>query len=231
MSKLKETQLVNDLITLARGKSAYKAKYPKNLLYWDGTRFWADCVNLYKALFNGRDIYDRRVGSFQSNLSKTGDCTEWGLLSQCEDISTDFSILGDKFECLYKDGHFGGYLGKEFYDDWNNGIVNCVECTPKWDDGIQFSYVDKTGRRFFKKGDTQDAGRWTHHGKPTKFVEYETPAPEKPSDPLTVLEIVEKVIRGEFKNKYNPERKNEIVAQYGEAAYNKAQDILNILFN
>lgn len=228
MGKLQEDKLVQDLITLARGKSKYSNVWPYNVLYWDGTRFFADCVNLYKALFNGRNIDDRTVGSYQKSLSVTGDVTEWGLLAQCDQISTDFSTLGDKFECLYKDGHFGGYLGKEFYDDWNKGIVNCVESTPLWDNGIQFSYVDARGYRWHHKGASQNAGRWTHHGYPSKFVDYAKP--EQPADPLTVIEIVTKVIKGQFKYKHNPERKQEIISIYGEAAYKKAQDILNILF-
>lgn len=165
-----EKQLVSALITLARNPSSYKNKPPWNLLYWDGSRFWADCVNLYKALFNGRDITNKTYGSFQANLSNTGDVTEWGLLSQCEGISQNFAALGNNFECLYKDGHFGGYLGFE-WNEPGQGIVNSVESTPAWEDGIQFSYVDSAGRRYWCKGGSQGAS-WTHHGKPTAFIDY-----------------------------------------------------------
>lgn len=165
-----DKNLVANLKELARGKSSYKNKYPYNLLYWDGARFWADCVNLYKALLNGRDIHNPVTGSFQRDLSNTGDVTEWGLLSQCSDISTDFGKLGNEFRCLYKPGHFGGYLGEE-WEEPGQGIVNCVESTPAWEDGIQFSYVDKNGGRYWCKGGSQ-AGSWTHHGKPDAFIDY-----------------------------------------------------------
>lgn len=150
--------------------SAYRNSYPYNLLYWDGIRWWGDCVNIQKALFNGRDVDNPGKGTYQSNLSKTGDCTEWELLQQCSDISQDFGKLkAGEPRILYKDGHIGAYLGKE--KQIAKGIVNVVECTPAWEDGIQYSYVDSQGRRYSYKGAAQ-ASAWTHHGKPTKWVSY-----------------------------------------------------------
>lgn len=176
-----EKQLVDNLRTLASGRSSYKNEPPWNLLYWDGERFWADCVNLYKSLFCGRNIVNPAVGSFQSDLSNTGDCTEWGLLSQCTDISTDFKKLGNQFRCLYKDGHFGGYLGFE-WDEPGQGIVNSVEATPAWEDGIQFSYVQSDGRRFWAKGKSEMPG-WTHHGLATKWIDYSGSTPQPTPTP------------------------------------------------
>ena len=77
---------------------------------------------------------------------------------------------------LYKPGHIGAYLGKE--KTVKQGVVNCVECTPAWDDGIQYSYVDEWGfRRYYKGGPA--AGAWTHHGKPSKWIDYKDPEPER----------------------------------------------------
>ena len=150
--------------------SKYRNQYPYNLLYWDGIRWWGDCVNIQKALFNGRDVDNPGKNTYQSNLSKTGDCTEWGLLQQCSDISQNFGKLqAGEPRILYKDGHIGAYLGKE--KKIGKGIVNAVECTPAWEDGIQYSYVDSQGRRYSYKGAAQ-ASAWTHHGKPTKWVSY-----------------------------------------------------------
>lgn len=168
-----EKELVEVLIKLATGKPGtdYNNNYPYNLLYWDGARWSADCVNLYKALFNGRRIENPTTGSFQKNLEATGDCTEKGLINQCTDRSDDFQKLGKQFRCLYMDGHFGGYLGREI-DIEGQGIVNCVECTPRWEDGIQYSYVDNYGGRHWAKG-TQTEGFWTEHGLATKWIKYE----------------------------------------------------------
>ena len=177
-----EKQLTDILRVLASGRSSYKNEPPYNILYWDGERWWADCVNLYKALFNGRSIVNPAVGSFQSDLSNTGDCTEWGLLSQCTDISQDFSRLGNQFRCLYKNGHFGGYLGFE-WNEPNQGIVNSVECTPAWEDGIQFSYVQSDGRRFWAKGKSEMPA-WTHHGLATKWIDYSGSQPAPAPTPV-----------------------------------------------
>lgn len=190
-----EKQLTDTLRTLASGKSSYKNEAPWNLLYYDDSgRWWADCVNLYKALFNGRSIVNPAPGSFQSDLSNTGDCTEWGLLSQCTDISTDFKKLGNQFRCLYKDGHFGGYLGYE-WNEPGQGIVNSVEATPAWEDGIQFSYVQSDGRRFWAKGKSEMPG-WTHHGLATPWIDYSgskpqptpTPTPTPAKNPSLTLQ-------------------------------------------
>lgn len=184
---IKQSKLIADLKELANGKSMYRNAYPYNLLYWDGTRFWADCVNLYKALFNGRDIKNKTVGSFQSDLNITDDCTEWGLLSKCKDVSTDFSKLKKgEFRCLYHDGHFGGYLGEELVDTATGGIVNCVESTPAWLNGIQFSYVDENGYRRQYKGATARS-RWTHHGRPDAFVQNDGVQPQPtPSEDFSI---------------------------------------------
>ena len=192
-----EKQLTDILRTLASGRSSYKNEPPYNLLYWDGSRWWADCVNLYKALFNGRSIVNPAVGSFQADLSNTGDCTEWQLLNQCTSISTDFSKLGNQFRCLYKDGHFGGYLGYE-WNEPGQGIVNSVEATPAWEDGIQFSYVQSDGRRFWAKGKSEMPG-WTHHGLATPWIDYSgskpqptpTPTPTPAKNPsLTLAQFI-----------------------------------------
>ena len=173
-----EKQLTDILRKLASGNppSSYSNQYPYNMLYWDGSRWFADCVNLYKALFNGRSIVNPAPGSYQQDLSNTGDVTEWGLMSQCTDISQDFSKLGKQFRCLYKDGHFGGYLGFE-WNEPGQGIVNSVESTPAWEDGIQYSYVDSTGRRFWAKGKSEMAA-WTHHGLATKWIDYSGSQPQ-----------------------------------------------------
>lgn len=166
---------VSDLQTLATENSAYRNKYPYNLLYWDGYRWWADCVNLLKALFNGRDITDRTVGGFQNNLTKTGDITELQMITQCTDVSSDFSTLGDKPEVLYMSGHIGTYLGKEVTIDGT--VRNVIECTPVWENGIIYSYIDNEGNRYHHKGATQ-CNHWTLHGFPTKWVKYVNVEPE-----------------------------------------------------
>lgn len=191
------TQLVDRLCALESRPTFYKAKFPYNLLYVhsDG-KTSGDCVNLYKALFNGYDINNRTPGYYQATLANTGDCTEYGLLQQCTDISKDFSKLKNgEPRILYMSGHIGGFIGEiQKYGK----TYNVVECTAAWGGGILYSYVDSQGNRFKSKGG-EARGKWTQHGKPTPWVSFEEsfdevsgelqpiepePEPTKPIKPL-----------------------------------------------
>ena len=143
-------------------------KYPYNLLYWDGTTWWCDCSNLLKALFNGRDINDKTPGKFEESTEKTGDVNSNGLIKKCHEISNDFSELREgEPRLIHMNGHIGAYLGKEI--DTNHGICNVVESTSAWKRGIQFSYVDKYGKRLYGINGEQK-GTWARHGKPSDWV-------------------------------------------------------------
>ena len=67
-------------------------------------------------------------------------------------------------------GHIGAYLGEEF-DEPGQGIVNCVESTGRWEDGIQFSYIYRDGARSWCKG-AKVVGYWEAHGLASKWVVY-----------------------------------------------------------
>lgn len=212
-----EKELKNALKALARGKSSYLNQWPYNLLYWDGERFWADCVNLYKSLLNGRDINNPKKGSYQSNLSNTGDVTEWGMMKQCSDISSNFNNLGNKLRCLYKNGHFGGYLGEQ-WNEPGQGIVNAVESTPAWEDGIQFSYVAPDGARSWNKGGSI-RGYWECHGLPDAFVDYSNSTTAQTSKPTTETETTTtKTIL-----------KTDFIACLPAVAYGSKGDVVKIL--
>lgn len=164
--------------------SRYKNSYPYNCLYWDGTRWWGDCVNIYKSLLNGRDVDNPSRNSYCSNFSETGDCTEWGLISQCDYVDGNFSNINDgHIRFLYMDGHFGASFGEEFEVDGRT--VNALECTPIWENGIQYSYVNPSnGARSFGKG-YQTNGYWELCGQPNKWIKRETPTPQPTPTPDT----------------------------------------------
>lgn len=167
----------------------YSNTYPYNLLYWTGSVLYSDCNNFQKALFNGRNVYSMGVNTYQGSLSNTGDCTEYGLISQCSGISSNFAALKLGYpELLYMQGHIGAFIGEEV---WINGYCyNVIESTAWTGDfghtGIIYSYVDANGRRLNHKGGYQ-CMTWTLHGKPTKWVKYGSPAPTPtPTGKLTV---------------------------------------------
>ena len=167
---LTKEQWVGYLIELANRESKYMNSSPFNLLYFDGEIWYADCVNLMKALFNGRDIYDFTPDIFQEDLENTGDIDANEMINLCTDISNDFTLL--KFNeprIIYLQGHIGAYLGKNVYT--KKGWCNVVETTSSFGDKIAFSWVDNNGLRRDHKGGKIE-GKWRKHGKPSLWVEY-----------------------------------------------------------
>ncbi|MBR5785340.1 MAG: hypothetical protein IKY41_01400, partial [Clostridia bacterium] len=89
--------------------------FVKSITFWD----WngnADSVN-------GGAKYDGST-----------DYTEDGLLDKCTNVSDDFKNI-EIGEYLWTDGHCGIYIG--------DGLA--VECTPKWDNGVQITEVTNVG--------------------------------------------------------------------------------------
>lgn len=173
----------------AKYYTVYKNWFPYNLLYWDGGTLSADCVNFQKALFNGGDPSKLNSGMNAGKYwpNNTGDCDEWGLLSQCTEVSQNFWTLTEgNPEILYMNGHIGAYIGKEV--KINGYIYNCIEATAWTGDwghtGIIYTYVDGYGRRLNHKGGYQ-CGAWSHHGKPTKWVNFSKPQPTPAPTPTT----------------------------------------------
>lgn len=166
-----KTEWVRRMEKVAAQPSVYRNKWPYNVLYWDGYKWFADCSNLQKALFNGRDVYNPAKDSFQRDLSNTGDVTTEGLFNQCNDRSSDFSRLRQgEPRILHMDGHIGAYIGKEVNIGGN--IYNVIECTAAWQGGILYSYVDSAGRRLKSKGSSSQVYSWTGHGLPSKWVSF-----------------------------------------------------------
>ena len=170
-NKISKDKWVSDLITIAKSPSEYKSKWPYNVLYWDGRRWYCDCVNINKALFNGRNINNPKKNSYQTTLGVTGDINTEGMINACTSVSTDFKKLkAGEPRILHLNGHIGAYLGKEI--QVSKGTVNVVECTAGWEHGALFSYVDAHGTRRYTKGSTNTRGKWERHGLPSKWVQY-----------------------------------------------------------
>jgi len=164
-------QWVAALIKIANSPSEYRAEWPYNVLYWDGRKWYCDCVNLLKALFNGRKIEKPKKGSHATDLSNTGDVATEGFIKLCDDVSTDFKKLkAGEPRVLHLNGHIGAYLGKEI--KVSKGIVNVVECTAGWEHKALFSYVDPNGTRRYAKGSSNIRGKWERHGKASRWVKY-----------------------------------------------------------
>jgi hypothetical protein len=187
-------EFVERLKVLAARKTYYKNKWPDNLCYvhTDG-RTSADCVNLLKAVLNGYNVYNNTPGYYQKNLSNTSDCTEYGLLKQCTDVSSDFKKLkAGEPRLLYMKGHVGAFIGSCIV---NGKEYNCIECTAAWGGGILYSYVAENGERYNHKGGSRN-GKWTQHGKMTPWVEYVDV--QKPKYDFTEFPVLKKGSKGEW---------------------------------
>ena len=158
-------------------------------------------------------------------MSNTGDCTELGLLNQCTEVSTDFSDLGKHPLLLYMKGHVGTYLGKEI------GDYNVIECTSNFGGGVVYSWVDPDGTRRDKKNGIKRK-QWTHHGKLTPFIEYESEEPEpvqtqvvyyvKSGDTLSSIASNHGMSLAKLVS-YNPQIKNINLIKVGEKIYLTSQ--------
>ena len=180
-----ERQFVERLLNIKNRKTKYMNKYPFNLCYIHRDYTSADCVNLVKAILNGYNVYNNTIGYYQKDLSNTGDCTEAELLAQCTDVSQNFSKLSDKAEFLYMKGHIGVYLGQIIENKYN-----VVECTKSFGGGVVYSWVDADGTRRANKGGLKN-GKWTHHGIPGRWVQYEE-VPQQETKPTQKVYFVHK---------------------------------------
>ena len=165
-----KNQWVQSLIELAKRETRYMNTDPYNLLFYDGRIWYADCVNLHKALFNGRNIYDFTPEIYQENLEITGDISAQEMIELCTDVSSDFSKLKEgEPRIIYLQGHVGAYLGKTI--STSNGLFNVVETTTSFGEKIAFSWVDPDGKRRNAKNGYQQ-GKWRKHGLPSLWVTY-----------------------------------------------------------
>ena len=158
---------------LASRKTYYKNKFPDNLLYvhTDG-RTSADCVNLYKAILNGYDVYNETPGYYQRGLSNTSDCTEARLIGQCTDVSSDFSKLIDgEPRILYMKGHIGAFVGTNIINGKEYNVIECTKNT--WGNGVIYTYVDTDGTRRRYKGSSSRSLKWSEYGLLTPYVNYD----------------------------------------------------------
>ena len=176
--------------------NCYNNKYPKNLGYFDGKRYSFDCWNLIKVVLAG--WAPTGIGGSFTKPTVTGDVDGATLLSRCTQRSKDFSKLSVPGTYLYlsTSPHAGIFIG-EFTKDGK--VYNVVECTRGMyagQDGVTYSYVDKSGVRMPWKGGTSK-GKWTDYGLLTPYVSYgDIPVPEPQPTPSTGKPVLVKGSKG-----------------------------------
>lgn len=141
--------------------------------------FGFDCVCLIKGIlwgWTGDKSKTYGGAGYQINGVPDIDCDS--MMNKCKNISTDFSsiMVG---EAVGIEGHIGVYVG--------DGLV--IECTPKWDDGVQYTACLNIGSVSGYNG-----RKWTRHGK-LPYVTYEGD-PDKKQEEKTVTITLKELKRG-----------------------------------
>ena len=179
-------------------KTYYINDYPYNLGYHykDGS-FSFDCWNLVKAIIWGwKETIP--VNAYQKNNYSGTGLGDWGgakILSCCTEVSSNWAKApAGAFMLSPKGDHAGVYVGERII---NSKCYNVVECTPKWDGGVQLSYVTANGNRYHYKDGQKASIGWAKFGK-LPWIDYsEQPTPPVPPEPTPKEDIFYTVKRGD----------------------------------
>lgn len=153
-------------ITAATIQRAEKA-YAKNTtagyaaaakkLSGDPKAFYFDCIGLIKAILWGwNGDANKTYGGAKYASNSVPDIGADATIAKCSEVSTKFTGGMVPGEAVWCKGHIGIYIG--------DGLA--VECTPKWDNGVQITAVGNIGK---KPG--YNTRTWTKHGK-LPWVDY-----------------------------------------------------------
>ena len=95
--------------------------------------FGFDCVCMIKSILWGFDFdTSKSAGGAKYTANNVPDMAADSLMNYCNDVSTDFTNIIPG-EAVWIKGHVGVYIG--------DGMV--VECTPKWANAVQITYLKK----------------------------------------------------------------------------------------
>lgn len=112
--------------------------------------FGFDCVCLIKGILWGWSGDKSKIyGGAGYAVNGVPDIGADSMITKCSGISTNFDNI-EVGEAVWMSGHIGVYVG--------NG--QCVECTPKWTNNVQFSNLGNVAK--YKTGNYRV---WTKHGK------------------------------------------------------------------
>ena len=166
-------EFVNALIVAHDVPNCYSNKFPKNLGYYDGSKYSFDCWNLIKVVLSGWKPTGIKGDYIKPSQLVTGDVDGRTLLNRCSNRSTDFSkiLIPGTYLYLASDPHSGIYIGDRTID---GKIYNVIECTKngKFGNGVLYTYVDKDGTRRKYKGSSSVALKWSEYGLLSKYVNY-----------------------------------------------------------
>ena len=176
----------------------YCNKYPKNLGYYDGSKYSFDCWNLIKVVLSGWKPTGIKGDFIKTSQLVTGDVDGKTLLKKCTKRSKDFSKISVPGTYLYlaSDPHAGIYIGDTVID---GKTYNVIECTKNsWGNGVLYTYVDKDGSRRRYKGASGKSLNWSEYGLLTPYVEYDVSAPTVITPDYSKYPILRRGSRGDY---------------------------------
>lgn len=138
--------------------------------------FGFDCVCLIKGILWGwNGDATKTYGGAVYGSNGVPDISEDEMIKKCNGVSSNFEniIAG---EVVWNEGHIGVYIG--------NGKV--VECTPKWENGVQYTNLANLGYN------ESNSRKWTKHGK-LPYISYVSTAKPKPTEKPTQKESAKTV--------------------------------------
>ena len=151
------------------------------LQYMDSSVFGFDCVGLIKGILWGWDGNHSEVyGGAGYACNSVPDINADQMIEVCNGVSADFSKIQEGC-VVWSPGHIGVYIG--------DGLA--VECTHRWEDGVQITYVENMGERPVYCG-----RKWTKHGK-LPYVIYQTPEVPEIADFTLPMRVLRRSDRGE----------------------------------
>lgn len=167
---------------LGKPVTAYSIKqainqYPKNATYeakalelaGNHKAFYFDCAGLIKAvLWNWSGDREKSLGGANYMSNGVPDISADQMITKCKGVSSTFSNI-EVGELLWCKGHVGIYIGE--------GLA--VECTPKWENGVQITAVGNISSKYGYRTRV-----WTKHGK-LPYVTYTKDKPAAPAQPST----------------------------------------------
>ena len=176
-------EFIKSLKTAHDVPNKYNNKPGYNLGNFDGKKYNFDCWNLIKVVLAG---WTPEKGKTAPTV--TGDVDGITLLKNCTNRSNDFSKISVPGTYLYlsTSPHAGIFIGEFTKDGKTYNVIECTKNMYPGQDGVTYSYVDKSGVRMAWKGGSAK-GRWTDYGLLTKWVSYEnipTPEPQPSGKPV-----------------------------------------------
>lgn len=153
MAKMKVKNFVEKAVKVEKLSTLYKLG--KFMNSKDGKYLLCDCSGLIKGILWG---YPEN-GKYASN--GVPDINANTMIKQCSKVSTTFDKL-PYGALVWMEGHIGIHVG--------NGV--CIESSPKWEDGIQRTFIKGSG---YVNSEGLNIRKWTQHGLFDKYIDYSAP--------------------------------------------------------